>query len=86
MDLKLTAKFLDQRSYVYQQALKDFPQSNHSSIDHYLNQLRENKKIWLSDNRFYDRELVVHSIRNILPTKGQLVCLLRRGNHYCSII
>ena len=36
MDLKHTANFLKQASYVYQEARKDLPQTNHSSLENYL--------------------------------------------------
>ncbi len=76
MDLQRTAKFLKQPAYVYQQALKDLPQSKDSSIDEYLSRLSDNKLAWLEKNSFYDRELILQSIKSVIANKGQFVCLL----------
>lgn len=76
LDVKGTADFLKRHSYVYQQAEKDLLLLEHSDIKEYLLALKRNVSHWMDKNEFYDRELIVESVRNSFSSKGQFVCLL----------
>jgi Cdc6-like AAA superfamily ATPase len=76
MDIKSTADFLKQSSYVYQQAEKDFKLSNHSNFESYINFLEGNKRTWMRNNSFFDRELILKSVNSIINNEGQFICLL----------
>ena len=74
MDLKLTATFLKQPSYIFQQAGKDLPLSNSTNIDNYLITLDRNVSDWMEKNEFYDRELIFAKSSSDY-TKERTVCL-----------
>ncbi len=78
MDIKSTAAFLNQSSYVYRQAEKDFKLSNgeYSNFESYISSLEENQMDWFEKNTFYDRESILKSVNSIIHKKGQFVCLL----------
>lgn len=76
LDLKSTADFLKTPSYVYEQAKKDLLLRKHSDVKEYLFSLKRNVSDWMDKNEFYDRELIVESIKDSLSLKGQFVCLL----------
>jgi hypothetical protein len=59
LDVKRTYEFLNKKSYVFQEALKDFPQTNHSSIENCLKYLISNVSEWMVRKEFYDRELIL---------------------------
>jgi hypothetical protein len=76
MDVQLTYKLLNEKRNVYLEAGQDIARTNHSTMGKYFEWLISNVSKWIDKNEFYDREVILKNVHQIIQSKGQFVCLL----------
>jgi hypothetical protein len=76
IDFQKSYPMLNNSSLTFESATKDAREGNWSNVKEYLNSIFDNARAFIEKDEVYDREEIMETLKHIVGTRGNFVCLL----------